>query len=82
MTYRFTVSIARKPGLSDPEGTTTRKALNDLGFEGVDHVSYGRTISLVVEAATAEAAQTQVEAMCEKLLANPVMETYAIVATS
>ncbi len=82
MTYRFTVSIARKPGLSDPEGATTRKALNDLGFGGVEHVSFGRTISVTVDAESAEDAGTQVEAMCEKLLANPVMETYSIVATS
>ena len=49
MTYSFTISIARKPGLSDPEGTTTKKALNDLGFDGVTHVSYGRTISVDID---------------------------------
>lgn len=81
MTYRFTVSIARKPGLSDPEGTTTKKALNDLGFEGVHHVSYGRTISVEVAADSEQDARTQVDAMCEKLLANPVMETYMVEAT-
>ena len=78
MKYSFTVSIARKRGLSDPEGTTTKKALNDLGFEGVSHVSYGRSISVDIDAATLDDARSQVEAMCEKLLANPVMETYTI----
>ncbi|MDK1018714.1 MAG: phosphoribosylformylglycinamidine synthase subunit PurS [Actinomycetota bacterium] len=81
MTYSFVVSIARKPGLSDPEGTTTHKALNDLGFAGVTHVAFGRTISVSLDAVSLDAARTQVEAMCEKLLANPVMETYAIEAT-
>jgi phosphoribosylformylglycinamidine synthase len=80
--YSFTVSIARKPGLSDPEGTTTKKALNDLGFEGVSHVSYGRSISVDIDAATLDDARSQVEAMCEKLLANPVMETYTIESAS
>jgi phosphoribosylformylglycinamidine synthase len=80
--YSFTVSIERKPGLSDPEGTTTKKALNDLGFDGVTHVSFGRTIMLDVEAATRDEALTQVEAMCEKLLANPAMETYTIEAST
>ncbi len=80
MTYSFTVSIARKPGLSDPEGTTTKKALNDLGFDGVSHVSFGRTITVDVEAPSAEAAEEQITSMCEKLLANPVMETYHIEA--
>lgn len=78
MTHTFTVSITRKPGLSDPEGTTTKKALNDLGFDGVTHVSYGRTIAVDVEAPTMDEALSQVEAMCAKLLANPVMETYTI----
>lgn len=78
MTYSFKVSIARKPGLSDPEGTTTKKALNDLGFDGVSHVSYGRTISVEVNADAEEDAAARVKAMCEKLLANPVMETYTI----
>ena len=78
MTYTFKVSIARKPGLSDPEGTTTKKALNDLGFGGVSHVSYGRTISVEVNADTEADAAALVEAMCKKLLANPVMETYTI----
>ncbi len=82
MRHSFTVSIARKPGLSDPEGTTTKKALNDLGFDGVTHVSFGRTIVLDVEATTRDEALTQVEAMCEKLLANPVMETYTIEAST
>jgi phosphoribosylformylglycinamidine synthase len=80
--HSFTVSIARKPGLSDPEGTTTKKALNDLGFDGVTHVSFGRTIVMDVEAANRDEALTQVEAMCEKLLANPVMETYTIEAST
>ncbi len=78
MTYSFTVSIARKAGLSDPEGATTKKALNDLGFNDVSHVSFGRTIAVTVDAADRDEALTQVEAMCEKLLANPVMESYSI----
>ncbi len=80
MTYSFTISIARKAGLSDPEGTTTKTALNDLGFDGVQQVSYGRTISVEINAATPEEARSAIEAMCEKLLANPVMETYTIEA--
>ena len=82
MNHSFTVSIERKPGLSDPEGTTTRKALNDLGFDGVTHVSFGRTISVDVDAVTQDEAFAQVEAMCERLLANPVMETYTIEAST
>ncbi|MCB1245892.1 MAG: phosphoribosylformylglycinamidine synthase subunit PurS [Acidimicrobiia bacterium] len=78
MTFDFRVSIERKPGLSDPEGTTTRKALTDLGFDGVHSVAFGRIIAISVEAADEASARDEVAAMCDKLLANPVMETYTI----
>jgi len=80
--FSFAVTIQRKPGLSDPEGTTTKKALIDLGFDGVTHVSFGRTIAIDLEADNAQAARARLEMMCEKLLANPVMETYKIEATA
>jgi phosphoribosylformylglycinamidine synthase len=76
------VSITRKPGLSDPEGTTTKKALIDVGFTNVSHVSFGRTIVVTIDAPTEEEALTQIEAMCVKLLANPVIESYVIEASS
>jgi len=76
--HRFRVSIERKPGLSDPEGTTTKKALTDLGFGGVESVSFGRIISIAVDASNERIAHTEVESMCQKLLANPVMESYTI----
>lgn len=78
MMHRFRVSVSRKPGLSDPEGTTTLKALQDLGFTDVSHVAFGRTIDVDLEAASADDARTALEAMCEKLLANPVIESYTI----
>ncbi len=82
MTRTFTVSITRKPGLSDPEGTTTKKALIDVGFTNVSHVSFGRTIVVTIDAPTEEEALNQIEAMCVKLLANPVIESYVIEASS
>ena len=66
--------------MSDPEGTTTKKALTNLGFRNVDHVSFGRIITIETEASDAADALAEVEAMCVKLLANPVMETYTIEA--
>jgi phosphoribosylformylglycinamidine synthase len=82
VTRTFTVSITRKPGLSDPEGTTTMKALIDLGFTDVSHVSFGRTIVVTTDAPTEDEAREQIEAMCVKLLANPVIESYVIEASS
>ena len=80
MTHSFRVTVTRKPGLSDPEGATTKRALHDLGFSEVDSVSFGRILSLTVDAGDEEAAREQVEAMCTKLLANPVMENFTIEA--
>jgi len=76
--HTFNVHIGRKSGLSDPEGTTTAKALQDLGFTGVTHVSFGRVITIDVDADTEQLALGQVEDMCQKLLANPVMENFSI----
>ena len=78
MTFQFRISIERKPGLSDPEGTTTQKALTDLGFAGVQSVAFGRIITLAVDATDEASALRDVESMCERLLANPVMESYTI----
>ena len=80
MSTTFRVTISRKQGLSDPEGTTTMKALTDLGFDRVDHVSFGRIITITIDEEDAAIARTKTEAMCTKLLANPVMEDYAIEA--
>jgi phosphoribosylformylglycinamidine synthase len=76
------VTITRKAGLSDPEGATTLKALVDLGFEEVDRVSFGRVITLDLTVDDDATGRAQVDAMCAKLLANPVMEEYTVEAIS
>jgi phosphoribosylformylglycinamidine synthase PurS subunit len=80
--YTFTVTIARKPGLSDPEGATTQKALADLGFSSVQHVSFGRIITVSIDAPDQASAHDQLDAMCRQLLANPVIEHYTIEHTT
>ena len=82
MTYTFAIRVDRKPGLSDPEGATTTRALHDLGFAGVEHVSFGRTITMDIDAQNSDDALATVESMCAKLLANPVIEHYTIEAIS
>lgn len=82
MNHTFTVTIARKEGLSDPEGATTHKALTDLGFSSVDHVSFGRVITVSMDAPDEISARTQLDAMCQQLLANPVIEHYSIERTT
>lgn len=75
---RFRVDIRRKEGLSDPEGLTTLRALTDLGFDDVTEVHFGRSIYLDLDTSDLETATIEVETMCRKLLANPVIEDYTI----
>ena len=75
---KLRIDIRRKEGLSDPEGVTTQKALHNLGYTAVNATHFGRTIYLDVDAESAEAATNQAEAMCQRLLANPVIEDFSI----
>ncbi len=76
--YHVSVRITPRPGLLDPEGKAVRGALRSLGFDDVNEVRVGRLIVLDVEAESAAAARERARAMCEKLLANPVTEDFAI----
>lgn len=71
---RARVLIRPKAGILDPQGEAVERALPALGFHGVSHVHIGRLVELDVDD------PTQLEAMCEKLLANPLVEEYEIVA--
>ncbi len=71
------IVVTPKAGVNDPEGETIRGGLRSLGFD-VDAVRAGRFIRLVVEAADRVEAERSVTSMCEQLLANPVIQTYAI----
>jgi phosphoribosylformylglycinamidine synthase len=75
---RVVVEIGRRPGIADPEGTTVARALRDLGFDDVEGVALGRTITLTLAGTDPGAAEEAVRAMCEKLLANPVIEDYTV----
>ncbi|HEY5287554.1 MAG TPA: phosphoribosylformylglycinamidine synthase subunit PurS [Solirubrobacteraceae bacterium] len=70
------VLIRPKTGILDPQGEAVQRALPALGFEGVKNVHIGRLVELDVEDAG------QLESMCEKLLANPLVEDYEIVLDS
>ena len=78
MSYLARVDVMLKPGISDPQGQTIEKALPVLGYDGVTGVRVGKRIQLEVEAASEDEARTKVQEMCEKLLANPVIESYEV----
>ncbi len=70
---RARVLIRPKEGILDPQGVAVQRALPALGFAGVENVHIGRLVELDVDD------PGQLEAMCEKLLANPLVEDYEII---
>jgi len=72
------VHITLKNGVLDPQGKATLKALDHLGFSGVESVRQGKLIELELAETDSAKAEAQVKQMCEKLLANTVIESYEI----
>ncbi|MGC9418743.1 MAG: phosphoribosylformylglycinamidine synthase subunit PurS [Rhodovulum sp.] len=72
------VHVMLKDGVLDPQGQAVAHALGALGFEGVGDVRQGKVIDLELHETDAEAARATVREMCEKLLANTVIERYDI----
>jgi len=72
------VYVGLKPGVLDPQGRTIARSLNDLGFNEVQSALQGKVIELTLSESDADAAEARVKAMCEKLLANTVIENYRI----
>ncbi|MGG7048130.1 MULTISPECIES: phosphoribosylformylglycinamidine synthase subunit PurS [unclassified Campylobacter] len=72
------INISLKNGVLDPAGKATEHALGSLGFSNVSEVKIGKQIVLNIDA-TKDDARKQLEAMCEELLANTVIEDYEIV---
>ncbi len=77
-TFDVAVEVSLREGIADPEGLTIERALPALGFSGVSGVRVGKSLRFMVEAPDEAEARKQVEAMCERLLANPVIEDVAI----
>ena len=75
---KATVHIMLKDGVLDPQGEAVRHALGTLGFAGVQAVRQGKVIELDLAATDPAAAEAEVKAMCDKLLANTVIEKYKV----
>jgi phosphoribosylformylglycinamidine synthase PurS subunit len=74
------VVVTLKPSVLDPQGQAVTRALGALGFDEVKGARLGKIIELELEATDAAAARKRVEQMCEKLLANTVIEEYRVEA--
>jgi len=80
MKHRFEVLVSLKPGLLDPQGKAVEGALPAMGWTNVSAVRIGKHVDLTVEAEDEAAARAQVEEMARRLLSNPVIEDFTILA--
>jgi len=78
MRFEAQVEVTHLPGVLDPQGATVERALPALGYTNISDVRIGKSIRLVIEANGEAAARAQVEEMCERILANPVIEDYGV----
>ncbi|MCK6542809.1 phosphoribosylformylglycinamidine synthase subunit PurS [bacterium] len=72
------IKVTPKAGVLDPQGKVVMSSLETLGFNGIDDVRLGRYIEIKMEASSKEDAARQADTMCQKLLANLVIEQYQI----
>lgn len=72
------IHVTLKNGVLDPQGKAVEHALGSLGFEGVDNVRQGKFIELNLTETDPDKAEAKANDMCEKLLANTVIENYSV----
>jgi phosphoribosylformylglycinamidine synthase PurS subunit len=80
MKHRFEVLVSLRPGLLDPQGKAVEGSLPAMGWTNVTGVRVGKHVELTVDAASEEEARAQVEEMARRLLSNPVIEDFRILA--
>jgi phosphoribosylformylglycinamidine synthase len=74
--YKAIITVTLKESVLDPQGVAVKGSLHSLGFADVADVRIGKWMEVLIDEQERSAAENQVEAMCEKLLANPVIENY------
>ncbi len=78
---RLRVTVMLKDAVLDPQGEAIRLALEGMGFDGVEKVRQGKVIEIDLDEADPAAAEARVREMCQRLLANPVIESYRVETT-
>jgi phosphoribosylformylglycinamidine synthase len=76
--FRFAVNVTPKEGILDPQGRAVEQSLPHLGVTGIGHVRVGRRVEMTVEAPDEAAARALVDRLAGDLLANPLIEQYAV----
>lgn len=77
-TFTARITVRLKNGVLDPQGKAIEGGLASLGFDGVGSVRQGKVFDVELEASSKKAAEESLAAMCEKLLANTVIEDYSV----
>ena len=72
------IHVYLKPGVLDPQGAAVAGALRNMGYDEVEDAHQGKLIELDLTGEDADAAKARVDEMCQKLLSNPVIESYSI----
>lgn len=78
MQFSVLVEVTLRAGVADPQGATIERSLPALGFEGVHGVRVGKAIRFTIDAADEATARAQVDDLCHRFLANPVIEDTAV----
>ncbi|HWG89499.1 MAG TPA: phosphoribosylformylglycinamidine synthase subunit PurS [Candidatus Thermoplasmatota archaeon] len=79
--FKADVRVELKPGVADPEGANTKKALELLGFQGINNVKAIHAFAIELNVPSETEAKARVEEMCKRLLVNPVVHDYRITIT-
>ena len=72
------IKIMLKSGVLDPQGAAIKQALNNIGFESVTGVRQGKVIELEVDGSNKSEVRSEIESMCNKMLANTVIENFEL----
>ncbi|EMF81967.1 MULTISPECIES: phosphoribosylformylglycinamidine synthase subunit PurS [Leptospira] len=76
--YIAKIQVVLKESVLDPQGSTVKKVLSEVGEKSVQDVRVGKYIELKIDAPNEEAAKKDVERLCDKILVNHVIETYSL----
>jgi phosphoribosylformylglycinamidine synthase subunit PurS len=78
MRFSVQVEVRLRPGIADPQGSTIERSLPALGFEGIRDVTVGKSIRFTIDATDEGTAQAEVDDLCRRFLANPVIEDSSV----
>ena len=82
MRYNIRIAVERKKGVADPEGKTIFEALGRLGYEKLESVKVAKLFNVVINAQDQNEAKSMAEEISERVLSNPVIETFTILSIS